>query len=103
MQIEGLIPFKSSTDQAMASLYFLRILINFCSFSTIKSDAMITGCALSASKNAYFKCLGNSLIISPSKLFSTSYPFFSLLLDFSALISFIMSTFSLISKLEFRY
>ena len=27
MQIEGLIPFKSFTDQAMASLYFLRILI----------------------------------------------------------------------------
>ena len=46
MQIKGLISFKSSTDQAMASLYFLRILISFCSFSTVKSAAMITGCAL---------------------------------------------------------
>ena len=49
MKIEGSIPFKSSTNQAMASLYFLRILINFCSFSFVKSAAMITGCALSAS------------------------------------------------------
>ena len=40
MQIDGLIPFKSSTDQAMASLYFLRILINFCSLFSIKSAAM---------------------------------------------------------------
>ena len=63
MQIEGLIPFKSSIDQAMASLYFLRILISLCSFSTIKLDAMITGCALLAPKNAFFKCLGNSLRI----------------------------------------
>ena len=53
MQIEGLVPFKSSTNQAMASLYFLRILINLCSFSTIKLAAMITGCALSSPKKAY--------------------------------------------------
>ena len=46
MQIEGLIPFKSSTDQAMTSLYFMRIPINLCFFSTIKLAAMITGCAL---------------------------------------------------------
>ena len=32
MQIEGLIPFKYSTNQAMASLYFLRTPINFCFF-----------------------------------------------------------------------
>ena len=44
MQIEGLIPFKSSTSQAMASLYFLRIPISFCSFSTVKLAAMITSC-----------------------------------------------------------
>ena len=53
MQIEGLIPFKSFTDQAMASLYFLRILISFCSFSTVKLATMITGYALSAPKKAY--------------------------------------------------
>ena len=66
MQIEGLIPFKSSIYQAMASLYFLRNLINFCSFCTVKSTAMITSCALLAPKKAYFRCLGNSLRISPS-------------------------------------
>ena len=66
MQIEELIHFKSSTDQAMTSLYFLRILISFFSFSTIKSATMIIGCALSALKKAYFKCLGNSLRIIPS-------------------------------------
>ena len=60
MQIEGPIPFKSSTDQAMVSLYFLRICSNFFSFSSIKSAAMITGCALSTPKKAYFKCLAFS-------------------------------------------
>ena len=60
MQIEGLIPFKSSTNQAMTSLYFLRISICLCSFSTVKSTSMIICCALSAPKKAYFKCLGNS-------------------------------------------
>ena len=64
MKIEGVIPFKSSTDQAMTSLYFLRTPISFCSFSTVKSAAMIIGCALSAPKKAYFRCLGNSLRIS---------------------------------------
>ena len=82
MQIEGLIPFKSSTDQAMAYLYFLRILISFCYFSTIKSAAMITGCSLSAPKKAYFRCLGNSLRINPLELFSTSCSFFYCCLTF---------------------
>ena len=103
MQIEGLIPFKSSTVQAMASLYFLRILISFYSFSIVKSATMIIGCALSAPKKAYLRCLGNSLRMNPSELFSTSCPFSSLLLHFSTLISFRLSTVSLISKLEFRY
>ena len=76
MQIEGLIPFKSSTDQAMTYLYFLRILISFYSFSTIKSVVMITGFSLSAPKKEYFRCLGNSLRISPSELF---FHFLSLL------------------------
>ena len=62
MQIAGLIPFKFSTDQAMASLYFLRIFINFFSFSYVKSVAIIIDCALSAPKKAYFRCLGNSFI-----------------------------------------
>ena len=78
----------------MASLYFLRTMINLCSFSFIKLDAMITGCALSAPKKAYFKCLGNSFKINPSKLFSTSYPFSSLLLNYYALISFRLGTVS---------
>ena len=52
MQIEGLVPFKSSTNQAMTFLYFLRILISFYSFSIIKLATMITGCSLSAPKKA---------------------------------------------------
>ena len=103
MQIEGLVPFKSSTNQAMTSLYFLRIPISLCSFSIVKSTAMITGCALSSPKKAYFKCLGSSFIIKPLELFSTSWSFSSLLIDFSALISFRLSTVSLNSRLEFRY
>ena len=82
MQIEGVIPFKSSIDQAMAFLYFLRIMINLCSFSFIKLVAMIIGCALSTLTKTYFKCLGNYFIINPSKLFSTSCSLSSLLLDF---------------------
>ena len=66
MQIEGPIPFKSSTDQAMASLYFLRTLISFYSFYSVMSVAMITCCAPSDPKKVYFRCLGNSLRISPS-------------------------------------
>ena len=66
MQIEGLIPFKSSTDQAMASLNFMTIPICLCSFSIVKSVAMITTCAFLAPKKAYFKCLGTSFIINPS-------------------------------------
>ena len=103
MKIEGPIPFKSFADQAMASLYFMRIPISFCSFSTLKLATMIIGCALSSPKTAYVQCLGNSLRINPSKKISTSYPFSSLLLDFSALISFRLSTVSLNLRLEFKY
>ena len=103
MQIEGLIPFKSSTGQGMTSLYFMRIPISLCTFSTIISATMITGCALSALKKAYFICLGNYLRINPLNFFSTSYCISSLLLDFSALISFRLSTISLNSRPEFRY
>ena len=42
MQIARLISVKSSTDQAMASLYFLIILISFFSFSSVKSAIIIT-------------------------------------------------------------
>ena len=103
MQIEGLIPFKSSIDQVMPSLYFLRTPISFYFFSTVKSIAMITGCALLAPKKAYFKCLGSSFIINPSKLFSTSCSFSSVLLHFSTLISFRLSIVSLNLRREFRY
>ena len=56
MQIEEPVPFKSSTDQDMASLYFQRILISFYSFSFVKLVVMIICCALSAPKKAYVKC-----------------------------------------------
>ena len=42
MQIVGLIPFKSSTNQAMTSLCCLRISISFGSLSFVKSAAIIT-------------------------------------------------------------
>ena len=103
MQIGGLIPFKSSIDQAMASLYFMRIPISFCSFSTVKSVAMITACALLALKKAYLQCLGSFFRINPSELFSTYCSFSSLLLDLFTLIYFRLSTFSLNSRLEFIY
>ena len=66
MQIDGLIPFKFSTDQAMASLYIFRIPISFYSLSSIKSATIITCFDLSAPKKAYFRCLGNSFRINPS-------------------------------------
>ena len=65
MQIYGLILFNSSTDQAIASLCFLRNSVSLCSLSSIKSAAIITGFDLSVPKKAYFKCLGNSFIINP--------------------------------------
>ena len=65
MKMEGPIPFKSSTDQAMASLYFLIIFNSFSSFSSVKSATMITGYALSAPKKEYFKCFSSSFIINP--------------------------------------
>ena len=66
MQIEGLILFKSSTSQVIASLYFLRICSSFCSFSSVKLAAMINGFDFSDPKKAYLRCLGNSFKIGPS-------------------------------------
>ena len=102
MHIEGLSPFKSSTDQAIASLYFMRISISLCYFSFAKSADMIISFDFSTPKKAYFRCLDNSFRINPSELISTSYTFSSLLLDFSTLCSFRLSTISLNSKLEFK-
>ena len=103
MQIDGLIPFKSSIDQVMDFLYFMIIPISFYSLSLVKSVAIITSFDLSTPKKAYFRCLHNSLRINPSKLFSISYTFSLLLLDFSALSSFKLNTVSFNSKLAFRY
>ena len=54
MQMEGLIPFKSSIDQAIASLYFLIVSSSFCSSDSVNTTEIITGFALSGSKKAYF-------------------------------------------------
>ena len=86
MHIDGLIPFKSSIDQAMASLCCLRISTILCSFYEVKSTTMITGLDLSSLRKTYFKCLGNSFKISPSELLSSSCTFISLLLELQALI-----------------
>ena len=60
MQIEGLIPFKSFINQAIASLYFLRISSSCCCSSSVNVIDIITGFSFSGSKKTYFKCLGNS-------------------------------------------
>ena len=98
MHIEGLMPFKSSIDKAIASLYFLRISISFHYFSSVKLADMITGFDFSTPKKAYFRCLSNSFRINPSELISTSCTFSSLLLDFSALCSFKLGIVSFNSK-----
>ena len=69
---EGLIPFKSFIDQAIASLYFLRVSSSFCSFSLVNPAEMINGFPFSGCKKAYFKCSGNSLSIKPSELLFSS-------------------------------
>ena len=55
MQIEGLIPFKSSIDRAIASLEFLIIFNIFCSSFSVNAADIITGLAFSGFKKAYFK------------------------------------------------
>ena len=102
MQIEGLIPFKSSIDQAIAFLYFLRIFNSFCSSCSVNAADMITGFAFPGSKKAYFKCLGNSFKVNPSELVFVSFASFSLLLVFSVMFSFKLKTVSFNSKLECR-
>ena len=76
IQIEGLIPFRSSIDQAIASLYFLRISSSFSS-SSVNPVEMMTCFAFSGCKKAYFECSGNSFRIKPSKLVFTSIAFSS--------------------------
>ena len=75
MQIEGLIPFKSSTDQAIVPLYFLRISSSFCSLCSVKSVDIITGLDFPASRKAYFKCSCHSFRIKPYGLIFTSETF----------------------------
>ena len=54
MQMEGLIPFKSSIDQAIASLYFLRVSSSFCSSNSVNAAKIIIGFVIFGSKKAYF-------------------------------------------------
>ena len=102
MQIEGLIPFKSSTNQSIASLYFLRIYISFYSSSTVNAVEIITGLAFSSPKKTYFKCLGSFFKVYPFELVSISSAFSLLLLDFSVLFLFKLKTVSFKSQLEVR-
>ena len=89
MQIEGHIPFKSSIDQAIASLYFLKISNSFCSSSSVNAVEIKTSFAFSGSKKAYFNCLGNSFKVNPSELVFISFYSSSLLHIFSGLCTFI--------------
>ena len=92
MKIEGLIPFKSSIDQEIASLYLMRISNSLCSSSSFNAANIITCFAFSGSKKAYFKCLGTCFKVYPTELVSISIAFSSLLLDFSVLFSFKLKT-----------
>ena len=69
--MEELIHFKSSIDQAMTPLYFLRISSSFCFLCYVKLAEIITGLDFSASRKAYFKCLGSSFKIKPFELVFT--------------------------------
>ena len=64
---------------------------------------IITGFNFLGSKKAYFKCLGDSFKVNPSKLVYVSIAFSSLLLDFYVLLSFKFKTVSFESKLEFGH
>ena len=79
MQIEGLIPFKSSIDQTIAYLYFLIISNNFCSLSSVNAAEIITGLAFSGSRKGYFNCLGNFFKVNPSELVFVSFASSSLM------------------------
>ena len=100
MQIEGLIPFKYFIDQAIASLYFLKISNSFCSSSLVNVAELIIGFAFSGYKKANFKCLGNSFKVNPSELVFVSISSSSLLLVFSELFSFKLKSVSFNSELE---
>ena len=95
MQIEGLIPLRSSIDQAIASLYFLRILSSCCSSILFNAADIITGFSPSGSKKEYFRRLGNSFNINLSALVSCSVALFSLLHEFSVLFSIKLQTVSM--------
>ena len=88
MQIEGLIPFKSSIDQAITSLYFLRISNSFCSSCLVNAAEIITSFDFSGSKKPYFKCLGSSFKVNPYELVSVSFASSSLLHIFYVLFLF---------------
>ena len=71
IHMEGLIPFKSSIEQAMVPLYFLRIYNIFISLCFVKLVDIITSLDFSASRKAYFKYSCNYFIIKPSELVFT--------------------------------
>ena len=102
MQIEGLIPFKSSIDQAIASLYFLKISNSFYYSCSVNAADIITSFSYYGSKKAYFKCLGNSFKVNRYELVSISFASSSFLLVFFVLFSFKLKTVSFNSQLECR-
>ena len=66
--MEGLIPFKSSIDQKIASLYFMRVSSSFCSSDSVNVAEIITGFALSSYKKAYFyKKIFEKIVLEVSK------------------------------------
>ena len=75
MQIEGLIPFKSCIDQAITSLYFLKISSRCCSSSLVNADDIIIGFYFFGSKKAYSTVLINPSRLTFLNLFMFLFPF----------------------------
>ena len=67
--MEGLIRFKSSINEEIASVYFLRVSSCLCFSGSINATEIITSFSLSSSKKAYSNRLDNSFKVNPSILF----------------------------------
>ena len=74
MLIEGLIPFKSFIDQAIASLYFSRISNNLCSSSSVNAANIIIGLDVPASKRHASNLQAILLELNPLRLCSLMKP-----------------------------
>ena len=102
MHIEGLIFFKSSIDQAIASLYFLRISNNFCSSSSVNDAEIMTGFAFLVARRHTSNVQAILLESNPLSLCLLQQHSLHNCWIFFVLFSSILITASFYLKLEFR-